>query len=397
VLKLDPDGVYQWHTFYGAVDTDVGMSLVLDASGNTFVTGYSSASWNGPGGESPLHAHSGGIDDLFVLAVSSEGAYQWHTFLGNGSGSTWGTSVAREASGALYVSGFSDNSWNGPSGESPRNAFFGTGNWETCVVALDSDGAYQWHTFYGGSGYDSGKAIAVSATGDVVVVGFTMSSWSGPSSESPLHAYSGEYESFILSLDTNGDYQWHTFYGSANGDQLNSVAIDGDGDIYATGDSTTAWIGPGGESPIHAYTGSDNSNIVILALDSSGAYQWHTFFGSSPYNAGNGIVSGGSGNLFVTGVSGSWNGPSGEDPLHAHSGGDSDLFVLGLTESGAYAWHTFYGSSYVTNAYAITADGTGGLFVAGWSSTSWLGPSGEDPLHAHSGGDGDLVVLGLGI
>jgi hypothetical protein len=68
-----------------------------------------------------------------------------------------------------------------------------------------------------------------------------------------------------------------------------------------------------------------------------------------------------------------------------------------LTESGAYTWHTFYGSDGAENVYAICVDGTGGIFAAGWSAASWLGPSGEDPLHAHSGGDGDLFVLALGI
>ena len=35
----------------------------------------------------------------------------------------------------------------------------------------------------------------------------------------PLHAHSGgpAYDMFVLKLDTNGAYQWHTFYGADGG------------------------------------------------------------------------------------------------------------------------------------------------------------------------------------
>ena len=40
-----------------------------------------------------------------------------------------------------------------------------------------------------------------------------------------------------------------------------------------------------------------------------------------------------------------WTGPSGESPLHEHTG-SPDLFVLNLDSSGTYQWHTFYGNIY---------------------------------------------------
>ena len=40
VMKLDPDGDYRWHTFYGGFDGDVG-SILVDETGNIFVGGFS--------------------------------------------------------------------------------------------------------------------------------------------------------------------------------------------------------------------------------------------------------------------------------------------------------------------------------------------------------------------
>jgi hypothetical protein len=39
---------------------------------------------------------------------------------------------------------------------------------------------------------------------------------------------------------------------------------------------------------LHAYAGS--RDLVVLKLNSSGAYQWHTFYGSSSNESGEAIV-----------------------------------------------------------------------------------------------------------
>ena len=59
------------------------------------------------------------------------------------------------------------------------------------------------------------------------------------------------------------------------------IAVDGSGNVYVTGYSNDTWNGPGGQSPLNAYNGGGSGyDIFVLKLDSSGAYQWHTFYGS---------------------------------------------------------------------------------------------------------------------
>ena len=195
----------------------------------------------------------------------------------------------------------------------------------------------------------------------------------------PLHAHSGGTDIFVLKLDTfTGAYKWHTFYGSSNTDEGYGIAIDGSGNVYVTGHSLATW-----GSPLHAHSGGDD--IFVLKLDSSGAYQWHTFYGSSVIDFGDGIAVDGSGNVYVTGYSNAtWSGPSGQNPLHAYSG-NYDIFMLKLNSSGAYQWHTFYGSSGVDEGYGIAVDGSGNVYVTGYSYGTWNGPAGEIPLHAYSG------------
>ncbi len=385
---------YAWHTFYGSSSIDGSMSIATDGSGNVYTMGYSYATWNGPAGESPLHAYSEGTD-IFVLKLDSSGAYQWHTFYGS-SGEDYGSGIAIDGSGNLYVTGFSWATWNGPAGQNPLHPYSGYD--DIFVLKLDSSGTYQWHTFYGSTNIDYGNAIAIDGSGNLYVTGGSSVTWNGPADQSPLHAHSGSgdkgyWDIFVLKLDSSGAYQWHTFYGTnAGGNESNGIATDGGGNIYVTGHSYAIWNGPAGQNPLHPYSG--DYDIFVLKLNSSGAYQWHTFYGSSSADYSWGIANDASGNVYVTGRSdASWNGPAAQSPFHAHSG-SWDILVLKLSSSGVYQWHTFYGSSSPDYSYGIATDVNGNVYVTGSSYASWNGPAAQSPLHAHSGGS-DIFVLKL--
>ena len=321
---------------------------------------------------------------IFVLPIyagSSGPSYAWHTFYG-GTLDDYGDSIAVDGSGNVYVTGYSNTSWNGPSGQTPLNQH--SGGSDMFVLKLDSSGAYQWHTFYGCTLDDYGNSIALDGNGNVYVTGSSKASWNGPSGQIPVnaHTFTGASDMFVLKLDSSGAYQWHTFYGYPNiyiDVSGKGIALDGNGNVYVTGSAN--------------YPGTNYIGF-ILKLDSSGAYQWLALYG---YDAGsNSIAIDGSGNVYVTGYSNtSWNGPSGEAPLHAYSGEGSDIFVLKMDSSGAYQWHTFYGCYFYDYGFSIALDGNGNVYVTGNSDTSWNGPSDEPPLHAYSTTWGLIFVLKL--
>jgi len=136
-------------------------------------------------------------------------------------------------------------------------------------------------------------------------------------------------------LVVDHSYQWHTFYGSYDYDDSIGIALDISGNVYIAGHSYVGWQGRSGENPLHNHNGVvGKSNIVVLKLNSSGAYQWHTFYGSQPFYFPDfaGIALDAAGNVYVTGGSdATWQGPSGENPLHKYSGGFGDIVVLKLT------------------------------------------------------------------
>jgi hypothetical protein len=72
VLKLDEDGAFQWHTFYGSSDSDMGFGIVMDPQGDPIITGISYSTWQGDSGANPLHAYSAGND---IVTLKLSGAY----------------------------------------------------------------------------------------------------------------------------------------------------------------------------------------------------------------------------------------------------------------------------------------------------------------------------------
>ena len=184
----------------------------------------------------------------------------------------------------------------------------------------------------------------------------------------------------------------HVYGSAAGGEECRGIAVDGSGNVFVTGNSNVSWQGDGGADPVHPFAG--NADITVLKLNNSGAYQWHTFYGSSAgddYGLAIGID--GSSNAYVVGRSNqSWKGDGNLNPLHAYSGG-ADIIMLQLTGSGTYAWHTFYGSSGGDDyGQDIAVDACGAFYVAGYSPANWLGDGGANPLHAYTGSK-DIYVL----
>lgn len=136
-------------------------------------------------------------------------------------------------------------------------------------------------------------------------------------------------------LNTNGQRQWNTFYGS-NGDDIGSaISVDAGGNAYIAGWSAGSWQGDGNASPSHPYSGTGAADIVVLKLNSSGVYRRHTFYGDSDtHDYGVSIALDSNHAVFTTGTSQStWRGDGGASPLHAHSGNpNGDGFVLKLSD-----------------------------------------------------------------
>jgi hypothetical protein len=113
----------------------------------------------------------------------------------------------------------------------------------------------------------------------------------------------------------------------------------------------------------------------VACLDSSGNLLWNTFLGSGSNDEGNALVLDGSGHVYVTGFSNATWGL----PVNAYSGG-SDVFIACLDKSGTLLGNTFLGSLSHDEVNAIALDSSGNICIAGFSNATW-----GSPVNAYSG------------
>jgi hypothetical protein len=232
VAKLSSTGELQWNTFLGSSDTDEGNAIAVDGNGNVYAMGTSSATWG-----QPLNSY-GGQGDAFVAKLNSSGNLLWNLFIG-GEWGEHGDDIAVDASGNVYATGVCVNSWS--------DGFWGTPiNLPGCcqnvfIVKLNSSGTVQWYTFLGEDGGELGTGIAVDASGHVYVSGWGDRTWGTPVIE---HTGDGSQDGFAVKLDSGGNPEWHTFFGGAGQDEANAIAVDTSGNLFISGHSTASWGTP---------------------------------------------------------------------------------------------------------------------------------------------------------
>jgi hypothetical protein len=403
-LPLIIDPAYHWHTFYGSAANDSGKGIAVDRNGSIYVVGTSSAGWSGPSGRSPLRPYVGN-SDIVIVKLNDAGGYVWHTFYGSNDNDS-GNAITVDSGGSIYVVGASEKGWNGNGGIGPLNPHTGAGTRDVVVMKLSGSGGYYWHTFHGSPGIDEAAAVRVDGGFNVYVAGTSNQGWIGPygtaetgtvapagvDGAEPLDPYEGGDDILVLKLNSDGSYAWHSFYGSTANDSGRDITVDSTRGLFVVGDSSNTWQGPDGIAPGSAYVGG--RDIVAIKLNKSGAYYWHTFFGSALGDYGYGIALDDIGNIYLTGSSeATWTGSAGKSPLDPFAGG-SDIVIVKVNRSGSYVWHTFYGSASNDYSYDILVDSSAGLYVSGSSFGKWVAKGGFLPLDNYAGSS-DIVALKL--
>ena len=172
VTKLNPSGsslVYS--TYLGGSDTDNGLGIAIDTSGNASVIGFT-RSTDFPAANA-FQASFAGTDDAFVTKLNSAGsALVFSAYLG-GSGDEEGDSIGVDGSGNVYVSG-STTSTDFPTANPFQAA--NAGSDDAFVTKFSATGSVVYSTYLGGSGFECAAfGLAVDASGNAYATGCTLS------------------------------------------------------------------------------------------------------------------------------------------------------------------------------------------------------------------------------
>ena len=226
------------------------------------------------------------------------------------------------------------------------------------LVVLD------YATFLGGAQDDQGEAIAVDANDATYVAGTTQSAF-----PTTRHAFDrsgdGGKDVFVTKLNRSGSaLVYSTFLGGTGDDFANSIALDGQLDVFVTG-STTSTDFP---TTTGAFDTAESgpSDAFVAKLDGSGGNLLaSTFLGGTNLEDGTGIAVTSNG-AFVVGITGSTNFPTSVGAFDTTENGNNDVFVAKLTSDlTTRSFATYLGGSSIDSAGSIAVDSTGDPVVTG--------------------------------
>ena len=291
------------------------------------------------------------------------------TLIGN-TGFNAGTAIAVDSAGATYIAGYTDST-SLPTAMPAQN--FNAGSNNAFVAKVEPTGnSLEYCTYMGGSQSDEAYAIAVDGSGAAYVAGSTTSP-NFPTLHAEQSDLRGSRNAFVFKLNPLGDMlEFSTYLGGNGADQANGIALDGVGNIYLVGDTTSS------NFPASAfqtsYQGSQDAFVAKFGAN-GGQLSLSTYLGGSGTDHGAAIAVDGTGTIYVTGSTWSANFPVKNAFQHSNAG-YSDAFIARLSADGdTLIFSSYLGGSggqmgYPETGQGIALDTAGDAYVVGVTSSS---------------------------
>lgn len=328
------------------------------------------------------------VDARFVLKANNQVCFQlgsydhsrelvidpsvtYATYLGGGAEDD-GYGIAFDGSGNAYVTG-QTASTNFPTvGGVVPNA--NAGGFDVFVTKIAANGSSLiYSTYVGGSGNDSGNALALDASGDAFVAGGT-SSTDFPTTTGAFQKTfgGGSLDAFVFELNPGGTaLTYSTYLGGTGTDVANGIAVDASG-AYVVGSTSST------DFPTHipiqsSIAGSLNGFVAKLSpAGSSLLYSTYLGGGTGDFAAAVAVASGAA---YVTGAAENTAFPTTNGAFQTTCGSCSgdlpDAFVTVFNAAGtSFVYSTFLGGGNIDQGLGIAVDSSGDAYVTGLTQST---------------------------
>lgn len=401
VLTIDP--TLQWGTYFTGNLNETVLGVTTDVAGNAYIAG-NTQSTSGIATVGAYQVTCAGLNDVFIAKFSSLGVLQWATYYG-GTHDDAAYYIAAGADG-IFVAGTTTSPTGIATAGTHQDTLGGATVTDAFLSKFSLSGTLVWGTYFGGSGVDDCRHVAIDPSGNVYIAGTTTSTTNiatagayqtiqaGGSSWEPDDAY-------IAKFSATGGLLWATYYGGSGDDQGESVTTDASGNVYFAGITTsTSAIATGGAYQGSYMGGSFGAGDGFLAkFSSAGARQWATYFGGPAEEAIQAVLTDAPGNVYIVGSTASSSGIATAGAYQAAYGGISsgsmfgDGFLAKFNNTGGIQWATYYGGEKADQPSNAVIDNSGNIYLCGGtaSATGIASPGAYDT--AFGGGDTTLSAF----
>src|SRR5581483_2345503 len=161
---------------------------------------------------------------------------------------------------------------------------------------------------YGGFWDENGFSLALDASNNVYVTGYTTSSNGISTAGAYRTSLVGGQNIFVAKFNSSGSsLLWGTYYGGGNSDLGDAIAIDASNNVYITGLTQST----SGIATIGTYQTSNagGQDAFVAKFNPTGSSLiWGTYYGGPSNDYAGNIALDAAGNVYITGVASSTTG-----------------------------------------------------------------------------------------
>ncbi len=411
-LVIDPI-VIVYASFLGGNNTEFveptsqAAGIAVDRAGN-LVVALDTNSTDLPAATNTAPASS---NILIVKVNPTASAVIFSTYIG-GSGVDTRGNLDIDPTGAIYVSGRTTSTDLPVTAGAIRTSIPPTDPADGLLARLSTEGLITYLTYIGGTGTDSGEAVAF-AHGKVYVTGSTNSSDLAVTLNAAQKNNGGGIDAWIARLDLSkaSPLEYLSYLGGNEQDAAFSIAVDSAGRFTIAGSTMSS---TGFPTSIDAFQASRSggADAFVTRFAPNGTIHYSTFLGGSSAGTSENakVALDSAGRFLLTGFTDSTDFPAGTSgtPYQATKASGSDVFVAKLDPSLAPAQQltarTFVGGSVPVDllvptgsrgdfGISVAQDAAGNVHVIGFTSSSDFPMA--NPTDSTHGGAYDAFVLKL--
>jgi hypothetical protein len=243
ICKLDSLGNFVWANKIGSSSSrlELAYSIKHDDNNNIIISGHFADTVDFDPSSNTSYLTSTGREDIFILKLDASGNFVWVKHIGGPSYDFVNSMAIGSNNDIYFTGGFSSLGINPipidfDPGPNVYNLTPFTSHFDVYICKLDVQGNFVWAKNVGGTSWDEAYSIALDHYDNVYTTGkFNGNVDFDPSTGTANLIAQGFYDTFILMLDSVGNFQFVQQLGGTELDYGQAISVDYLGSVYTTG------------------------------------------------------------------------------------------------------------------------------------------------------------------